>query len=89
LTPIVNAPLLPAALADWISAVAVTAHRAFDDGEVTEIEESDPQPNTDNRPTPATTVRYPYVNRRSQRPSIQAWPDIARWGGEVANAAPG
>jgi hypothetical protein len=80
LTPIVSAPLLPAALADWISVVAVTAHRAFDDGEVTEIEESDPQAKEDNRLTmPAVkTVRESYVNRRKQWPPIQAWRAMAR-----------
>jgi hypothetical protein len=39
----VNAPAPPVELADCISLVAVTAQRVFDDGEVTVIEESDPQ----------------------------------------------
>jgi hypothetical protein len=58
LTPIVNAPLLPLALAVWMSVVAVSVHRALDDGEVTDIEESEPQAKDKSRLIPAiTTVR--------------------------------
>jgi hypothetical protein len=73
----VSAPLLPAELADWMSLVAVRAHRGSDDGDVTVIEESDPQANDDSRPRQANAiVQEQYASRRDRSPSIQAWPDI-------------
>jgi hypothetical protein len=59
-----------------MSAVAVTAQRAFVEGEVTEIEESDPQANDAIRQAAAIRgVRQPGAPRSplSRRRSVDVW----------------